>query len=182
MLNINFMIFSVKIKANRCHNSVWMFTLVYKSKIFCQNKRTKNIWKCQDFSFILLKGLQCVSQNFWQTVSEVRFHVKSWTSKRSFEFHDEFRWEVAKFVASDVHVIRCSWFGNTTTSEFKQSENISQPNGLFYDVNFWDVNYLRYRRTPHHRRMARQHLVYIGNVNTISRTRQLNILFFSRYF
>ena len=62
--------------------------------------------------------------------------LRSRQSNRELEFHAEFRWEVAKFVASEVRVIRCSWFGNTTTNEFKQSENISQPSGLFYNVNF----------------------------------------------
>ena len=43
--------------------------------------------------------------------------------------------EVANFVMSEVRIIRCSWFGNITTNEFKQSEkNGSTKLGLFYDV------------------------------------------------
>ena len=46
-------------------------------------------------------------------------------SLRSCEFHAGFRWEVAKFVASEVRAIPCSWFGNITTNEFEQSEKNS---------------------------------------------------------
>ena len=58
--------------------------------------------------------------------------IKSWTSKRSCEFRAAFCWEVAKFVASEVRVLQCSWFGNITTNEFKQSENISQPSKAYF--------------------------------------------------
>ena len=36
----------------------------------------------------------------------------------------EFCWQVAKFVAGEVRVIRCSSFGNITTNDFKQSEKM----------------------------------------------------------
>ena len=68
---------------------------------------------------------------FWSSFefSEVRY-----------ELHDvvvsQISRRVAKFVASEVRVIRCSWFGSVTTNEIKQIENISKPSGLFYDVYF----------------------------------------------
>ena len=59
----------------------------------------------------------------------VNFETKLWISRRIF------RWEVAKFAASEVRVIRCSWFGNITTNKFKQSEKNYQP-GRAYVMMF----------------------------------------------
>ena len=111
------------------------------------------MWECQDFSFLLLEGFHKTNRfrsslRTWQfhyvVVSQtVNFETKLWISRR------------ISLGCCEVRVIWCSWFGNITTKECKQSENNSQPSGLFYDVNFWNVNYLRYRGTPHHRRMAR---------------------------
>ena len=49
------------------------------------------------------------------------------------------RQKVARFVLSEVRAIRCSYFGNMTTNEYKQSEKNSQPctEGLVYDIYFW---------------------------------------------
>ena len=54
--------------------------------------------------------------------------------RSSFEIRYELdnRWEVAKSVASEVRVIRCSWFGNITTNEFNQSGDISQPSKAYF--------------------------------------------------
>ena len=48
----------------------------------------------------------------------------------SCQSNHELRNKVAKFVASEVRVTQCSWFGNISTNKFKQSENISQPTRL----------------------------------------------------
>ena len=75
---------------------------------------------------------------FYVVVNQiVNFETMLWISRRNC-------WEVAKFVASEVRVIRCSWLGNIIANEFKQSgKNFSTRQGLFYDVYFWNVNYMR---------------------------------------
>ena len=37
-----------------------------------------------------------------------------------------------KFVTSEVRAIWCSWFGNITTNEFKQSEKKCQPSKAYF--------------------------------------------------
>ena len=36
------------------------------------------------------------------------------------------------FSHSEVRILQCSWFGNITTNEFKQSDNISQPSKAYF--------------------------------------------------
>ena len=91
-----------------------------------------------------------ISMKFPKFATNLAMSLHSCQSNRELQFHAEICWEVAKFVAREVRVIRCSWFGNLTTNECKQSENICQPSNTS-----WNVNYLRYRETSHHRRMAR---------------------------
>ena len=79
---------------------------------------------------------RCVSQNFWQAVSEVHLKFLKFTTNLANSLHPcrsnhELRnevvnfsqiLEVVKFVTSKARIIQCSWFGNTTTNESKQSE------------------------------------------------------------
>ena len=85
--------------------------------------------------------------------------IKSSTSKRSCEFQSEFRWEVAKFVASrEVCVIRCSSFDNMATNDLRKVKKNSQPSKAYFVLFTPKLKcklFERYRGTPHYRRMAR---------------------------
>ena len=65
-----------------------------------------------------------VRLKFSKFATNLAISMRSCQSNRGREFHAEFRWKVAKFVASEVRVIRFSWFGNIPTNEFKQSEKV----------------------------------------------------------
>lgn len=68
-----------------------------------------------------------VSMKFLKFATNLATSPHSCQSNRELRFHAEICWEVVKFVAREVCVIRCSWFGNITTNECKQSENICKP-------------------------------------------------------
>ena len=101
----------------------------------------------------------------WQTVSRVCYElgnfitylsIKSWTLKQSCEFDAEFRWEVAKLVPS----VRCSWFNNITTQmnlNKVKKKILNQAMLILWCLVFkmYTKLFEKYRRTPHHRRMAR---------------------------
>ena len=86
-----------------------------------------------------------MSQNFWQMVSKVclkfpKFATNLAISLRSCQSNRGL-WNkvvnftptfIAKFIMSEVLVIRCSWFGDITTNEFEQHEKISQPSKAYF--------------------------------------------------
>ena len=82
--------------------------------------------------------LQCVSQNFWQTVSEVRLKFPEYTtnlpiSLRSCQSNHELQ-KVVNFMLNFVGKLWSSiwWVGNITTNVFKQSEKIPQPSNAYF--------------------------------------------------
>ena len=101
-----------------------------------------------------------------------QFHYVVINQIVSCEFHADC-WEVAKIVASEVRVIRCSWFGNITTNKFKQSEKKNQPGKAYFMMFTSGIKlFERCKWTPNH-------LVYSRNVNT--KVRQRNIEMFCSF-
>ena len=79
-------------------------------------------------------------------------NFKLWTSKWSCEFHVEFWREVAKFIASKVHVIRCSWFvNNYKWICTKWKKILNQARLILWCLLLKCKLFERYQGTPHHR-------------------------------
>ena len=112
-------------------NAKWYISFTYSAFHKTFDKRfLKMIWNSRS----LLQTWQFHYVVFDQIVN---FDTKLWISR-------QICWEIAKFIGSEVPVIWCSQFGNIGTNEFKQSEKKkSTTQGLFYDVYFWNVKYLR---------------------------------------
>ena len=92
----------------------------------------------------------------------MNFEMKLWISRRISLFQSSLRAKFAPFGVVGLVIYLQMNLNKVKTFLNKQ--------GLFDDVYFWNVNYLRYRGTPHHRRM-------VCKYNSVT-TRQWNILFF----
>ena len=93
----------------------------------CQIRNPNSFYCCHTFLYI----------GFHITFDErvPKFTTNLAISLRSCQSNHELRNEVVNFtnfVASEVRILQCSWFGNITTNKSKQSENVSRPSKAYF--------------------------------------------------
>ena len=111
---------------------------------------------------------QCVSQNFWQMVSEVHFKFQNFArnltnSLCNCQSNREGKLRISCWILLgscevEVRIIQCSWCCNINTNGFKQSEKYSPLSKAYFMMFISEFLkcklFERYRGTPYHRQMA----------------------------